>query len=173
MITAEDLARCQWGEPGGRAAAQTIGSWLLKQGFALSIGPIANKTFVPGQSVVGGGIAIDPEVAAYPGDMLHEAGHLAVAEPATRAAMNDVGSDPGEEMAAIDWSVAAARDCAIPLDVLFHEHGYKGEAGWLAETFGLGQPFGVPLLVWYGMTASPQGDSGSGAAFPNMIRRLR
>ena len=49
-------------------------------------------------------------------------------EPDCRAALSEVGSDGGEEMAVIAWSVAGARACGISLDVLFHADGYKGDA---------------------------------------------
>ena len=42
------------------------------------------------------------EETAYPGDMLHEAGHLAVVPPERRLEMDKhAGDDGGEEMAAI------------------------------------------------------------------------
>ena len=117
------------------------------------------------QAIASGCLQVDPAIEAWPGDLLHEAGHIAVAEPAARAALTQPSPDGGEEMAAIAWSVAAAQACAVRLDVLFHAEGYKGDAEWLHAEFAAGQPFGVPLLVWYGLT--------SAADYPQMARWLR
>lgn len=126
---------------------------------------MTGPSFVPGLAIAHGVLQIDPVGEAHPGDLLHEAGHIAVAEPERRAALSEVGSDAGEEMAAIAWSVAAARACRVSLDVLFHPAGYKGGAAELAADWEEGQPFGVPLLAWYGMT--------SAGTFPAMSRWLR
>ena len=159
------LADCRWHEPGGLASAETIAAFLQGAGIALNVEPLTGPSFVPGLAIANGTIQVEPGGAAYPGDLLHEAGHIAVAEPARRAALSDVGTDAGEEMAAIAWSVAAARACGVGLEVLFHSEGYKGDAAWLAAEFSRGNPFGVPLLAWYGLTSE--------AAFPAMRRWLR
>jgi hypothetical protein len=60
-------------------------------------------------------LCYDPAQLQHPGDLLHEAGHLAVKSPSDRrlAGVN-LGSDPAEEMMAIGWSYAAARcRCSI------------------------------------------------------------
>ena len=160
-----NLADCRWHEPGGPVAAETIAKFLQQTGIALVVEPLTGPSFVPGLAIAGGTIQVEPGGTAYPGDLLHEAGHIAVAEPTRRAILSDVGSDAGEEMAAIAWSVAAARACGIGLDVLFHTEGYKGDAEWLSAEFSRGNPFGVPLLGWYGLTTE--------AEFPKMTRWLR
>jgi hypothetical protein len=159
------LAACRWHEPGGLAAAEAIGAFLDSAGIPLRLEPLTGPSFVPGLAIQAGAIQIDPEGHAYPGDLLHEAGHIAVAESHRRASLSEVGTDGGEEMAAIAWSVAAARACKVPLEVLFHPAGYKGGAAELVSDWEAGQPFGVPLLAWYGMT--------SAAEFPAMSRWLR
>ena len=159
------LAGCRWHEPGGLAAARTIADFLGSIGIRIEVGPIDGATFLPGMAIASGCLQVDPAIEAWPGDLLHEAGHIAVAEPAARAALTQPSPDGGEEMAAIAWSVAAAQACAVRLDVLFHAEGYKGDAEWLHAEFAAGQPFGVPLLVWYGLT--------SAADYPQMARWLR
>ena len=165
MSEAVDVTRCQWLEPGGLAAAQAIVAFLEDVGIPLEVSAIDGGSFVPGLAIVNGTLRIDPMVMAWPGDLLHEAGHVAVVEPQRRLNLCDVGTDAGEEMAALAWSVAAAKACGTGLDVLFHPGGYKGDSAWLAEQFGTGAPFGVPLLAWYGMTSE--------AGFPSMERWLR
>jgi hypothetical protein len=159
------LAACRWREPGGLAAAEVIGTFLTSAGIPFAVTPLTGPSFVPGLAINAGVIQIEPDGEAHPGDLLHEAGHIAVATPGCRAALSEVGIDGGDEMAAIAWSVAAARACGVPLDVLFHADGYKGGANNLVADWEAGQPFGVPLLTWYGMT--------SAETFPVMTRWLR
>ncbi|HCF24716.1 MULTISPECIES: hypothetical protein [unclassified Novosphingobium] len=160
-----NLSTLPWHEPGGAPAAQVIGDFLLEAGFDVAIEPIEGATFLPGLAVDQGRLVIDPAVPSYPGDLLHEAGHLAVLDPERRGEPDAVTADGGDEMAAIAWSVAAARACNVPLEVLFHPHGYKGGSDHLIETFKAGQPFGVPLLAWWGLTTS--------AEYPAMQRWMR
>jgi len=54
-----------------------------------------------------GVLSIDEMRLLYPGDILHEAGHIAVTSPDVRGG-STFSSTPGEEMAAIAWSYAAA-----------------------------------------------------------------
>ncbi len=165
MVESEALAECRWREPGGPAAARTICAFLESIGIAVELAVPAGPGVVPGLAVHRGAVQVDPDGEAFPGDLLHEAGHIAVADPQCRATLEAVGDDPGEEMAAIAWSVAAARASGVPLEVLFHPEGYKGGADSLIAAFEGGGGAGVPLLGWYGMT----GDAG----FPAMARWLR
>lgn len=160
------LADCTWHEPGGRDAALAIGAFLSKVGIEVRVKPIDSGAFLPGLALEQGAIVIDPAVAVYPGDVLHEAGHLAVLPAERRAELGTVEADGGDEMAAIAWSVAAAHACGMPLEVIFHAAGYRGGSEGLIEAWsGDRHPFGVPLLVWYGMT--------SAETFPAMTRWLR
>ncbi len=165
MIDVEELSLCSWHEPGGQPAAQAIVAFLDQIGLTVGIGANLGETFLSGLAIRGGEIAIDPAVRVWPGDLLHEAGHIAVTEAAARAELDQPPADGGTEMAAIAWSVAAAHACGVGLDVLFHQEGYKGDAAWLRGAFEAGKPFGVPLLTWYGLT--------SDAEFPAMRRWLR
>ena len=160
-----NLAACNWHEPGGLAAAEAIAAFLVSVGMMVRVEPLTGPSFVAGLAIERGTIQIEPGGTAHPGDLLHEAGHIAVAEPSRRADLSEVGSDPGEEMAAIAWSVAAAQACGIGLDILFHPAGYNGEFDWLRGVFEQGQPFGVPLLAWYGLTSADD--------YPAMARWLR
>ena len=162
LIDVEELSLCSWHEPGGQSAAQAIVSFLGRIGLSVRIGADLGETFLPGLAIKGGEIVVDPAVRVWPGDLLHEAGHVAVTETAVRAKLDQPPVDGGTEMAAIAWSVAAAHACAIPLEVLFHSDAYKGGAANLVADWEAGQPFGVPLLAWYGMT--------SAEAFPTMTR---
>lgn len=130
---------------------------------------------MPGIWVENGTLVADNATLLYPGDLLHEAGHLAVMPPERRSkATGDIASEPGEEMAAQAWSYAAALAADIPLEVLFHDDGYRGDGPWLRELFSSGGLLGVPLLAWYGMTHLPNTEAPEDAAvFPNLSTWLR
>ena len=167
------IRQCRWREPGGIGAALQIGSFLEGIGIALEAGPVGNSQ-LPGLTVFHGRVRIDPDVPAYPGDLLHEAGHLAVSDPAMRGSIERIEPDAGDEMAAIAWSVAAARACEIGLDVLFFDEGYLGAASAFRENFAAGRTLGVPMLACFGMTAEPHRAQEWGMpAFPAMTRWLR
>lgn len=175
MITAEQVAACRWREPGGLAAAQAICLFLQEIGVALRIEPVAGEMFLPGIDVHQGAVRIDPERDAFPGDLLHEAGHLAVVEAPRRQDASGFDAEPGEEMAAMAWSVAAARHLGLPLEVVFHPEGYRGGSDAMLGAFaGNGSGPGVPLLSAWGMSAEPARAAEWGRApFPAMTRWLR
>jgi hypothetical protein len=167
------IRQCRWREPGGLAEALKIGAFLEGIGIAVEACPTGDS-LIPGMTVRLGRVRVDPQVAAYPGDLLHEAGHVAVSDPATRATIESIPVDPGDEMAAIAWSVAAARACGTALETLFFDEGYRGNAGALRTAFGGTGWVGVPLLAAFGMTAEPRRAAEWGVpAFPEMTRWLR
>jgi len=122
-------------------------AFLESIGIGVRYGAVADG-FVPGLRIEGGAIMIDTERWLYAGDLLHEAGHLAVQEPARRGTP---GGDGGGEMAAIAWSFAAALHLGIHAAVVFHADGYKGGGGALLENFLAGRYVGVPMLEWLGL----------------------
>lgn len=175
MIDTASLTDCSWqATGGGLIAATTIAAFLSGIGIKLSVGDIASPQFLPGLAVRNGAILVDPAIAVWPGDLLHEAGHIAVTSPDRRATLSDVSDDPGEEMAAIAWSWAAACTCGVEPRHLFHAEGYKGGSAALIDNFTSGHFIGVPLLTWYGMTREAANLELSGApVFPAMARWLR
>ncbi len=147
---------------------QRIFDFLVEIGLPIEEHDIPETTFLPGISVREGVLRFDPSRLKYPGDLLHEAGHLAILPPSERRRVSGhVGSDGGYEMAAIAWSFAASRHLGLPLDVLFHPDGYKGDSACLAENFSEGRYIGVPILVWRGMTGT-----NGGSVYPRMIHWL-
>ncbi len=152
---------------------ERILAFLAEIGIPVREGSLPDQTFVPGIFIERGALVIDRAKLAYPGDLLHEAGHIAVVPPAERAGLNDnLTTGPGEEMAAIAWSYAAALHIGIDPAVVFHPHGYKGGSQSLLDNFAAGHYLGVPLLQWYGLTR--ERDDGSAAAvYPKMDGWLR
>lgn len=149
-----------------------IWAFLREIGLSVHFTPLpSEKSFLPGIQMVGGGLHVDLSALLYPGDLLHEAGHLAVMPPKRRNAEAPSSDDPAEEMAAIAWSYAAVTHLGIPAEVVFHPHGYKGQASWLLQQFQSGNCIGLPVLWWLGMTTRPEGETPS--IFPKMLSWLR
>jgi hypothetical protein len=128
--------------------------FLLDIGFQIGEIELSQQTFLPGITVDRGTILIDESKLLYPGDLLHEAGHLAVIPAERRIRVEgDVGKKAAEEMMAIAWSYAAVVHLGLDASVVFHEGGYKGGAESLIENFTNGRYIGVPVLQWIGLTA--------------------
>jgi hypothetical protein len=163
------------------AAAETFADPLTERlarfvrgiGIAMTAAALPDATFLPGLDVRNGGIVVDQTRLAYPGDILHEAGHIAVADPAERqrAALEPTG---GDELTAIAWSYAALRHLGLEPSIVFHAGGYKGGAAAIIENFEAGRYFGVPLLHAYGMSCEPRLAAERGVPpYPHMLRWMR
>lgn len=138
------------------AATDTISAFLNSIGIPVTEETIEEETFLPGILMKNGGLAIDRTRLKYPGDMLHEAGHVAVMPPSARAKVSvNAGPDQGEEIAAMAWSYAAAIACGIDPELVFHNDGYQGGGDHLAGIYRDGHWPGVPLLAWMGLTGMP------------------
>jgi hypothetical protein len=153
----------------------TIVSFLGEIGLDVQARAIEVDTFLPGITVDDGVLIYDPAALQHPGDLLHEAGHLAVKPTADRdGASADLGKDAAEEMMAIAWSYAAAVHLGIPAEVVFHPDGYKGGSKSLIENFAEGRYLAVPMLQWLGMTHDAKRAAELGVApYPQMTRWLR
>ena len=151
--------------------AHRIASFLNEIGLHVRAGAVADGTALPGIDVDRAVLVVDEEELRFPGDLLHEAGHLAVVPPERRAAFHhDVGNDPAEEMMAIAWSWAAALHLKIDPAIVFHGSGYGGGGRWIVENFAAERYFGVPMLAYAGMTRAAARDGL--APYPHMTRWL-
>jgi hypothetical protein len=152
--------------------ADIITGFLNDVGLESRSGKLNVATFVPGIAIVHGVIVFDPSEMIYPGDLLHEAGHLAVMPiRRRRLAHLSVGKRAAEELMAIAWSWAAAVRLALEPSVVFHEGGYKGGSASLIENFEQRRFIGVPMLQWLGMTADARNATELGIEpFPHMIK---
>ncbi|MBL6937079.1 MAG: hypothetical protein ISS15_01765 [Alphaproteobacteria bacterium] len=151
-----------------------IAAFLRSIGIEVRGGTVTGDTTLPGIDIDHGALIVDEERLLYPGDLLHEAGHLAVAPPQTRAALvHDVGKDGAEEMMAIAWSYAAALHLKIDPAIVFHEHGYRGGSQSILDAMP-NEGIGVPMLQWLGMTFDRKRAPDAGVPpFPHMVRWLR
>lgn len=157
-------------------AVAEITRFLDGIGIPVRTGPVEGPTAVPGIAIEAGGLVVDPAGPRHAGDLLHEAGHLALLPPSQRATASgllpgDLGT--GFELGAICWSVAAATHLGLDLADVFHPEGYRGDSAWLIETYGSGVHPGLPLLQWAGLTWAPGAEPDGEAPFPAMRRWLR
>jgi hypothetical protein len=132
-------------------------SFLDEIGIPVRPGHVNDDTFLPGIEVVEGGLIIDEAKLLYPGDLLHEAGHLAVASRELRNKLSGKVEIPKADLnviesAAMCWSYAACIHLDLDPRVIFHEHGYHGHSQDLLLNFELGVFPGVHELVSAGMT---------------------
>lgn len=141
-----------------------ITGFLDRIGIAWLETALTDAEFLPGIRLEDGVLKFDREHLKWPGDLLHEAGHVAVTAPSRRAALDGkLEVSPADEMGALAWSYAAAVACGIDPLIVFHEGGYKSNGAQLAQQFAHGGGPGVPMLQWYRMTTS----------FPHMSHWLR
>ena len=157
-----------------KAALEKVTGFLTAVGIIVHYSPVSETSFLPGILIKNGELVIDIQRLQHPGDILHEAGHIAVAPPADRAILHDnvTANRPGtegEEMSVLLWSYAACLHLGIPPVFVFHPDGYKGESDWLLNNFRSGNYIGLPLLVWMGMTKDP----GEPGGYPAMTKWLR
>ncbi|PXY43537.1 hypothetical protein [Flavobacterium hydrophilum] len=136
-------------------------------------------SFLPGLDLGPNCLYIDFEKLLYPGDILHEAGHLAVTTSVERkiAGTDKMAADwpsQGEEMGAILWSFAAAKYLELPIEFVFHPNGYKNESEWLISNFTNENYIGLPFLEWTGLALGKvNAEKESKEAFPKMLKWLR
>jgi hypothetical protein len=152
--------------------------FLNSIGIATLFRKIDSGSFLPGLLIEQGCIVIDSDVLLYPGDILHEAGHIAVV-PADRRLLLDQQAiieskeRDTEEMMAIAWSYAACIHLEIDPHIVFHEEGYKGGGKSIVENFQAGRFFGTPMLQWCKMTVEPRNAQPGEPAYPQMLKWLR
>ena len=113
---------------------ERLAGFVREIGIDVRAAELPDKTFLPGLDIRDGAILVDEQRLAYPGDLLHEAGHLAVTDPDERGAPA-LSPTPGDEMATLAWSYAALKHLALEPDVVFHPHGYKGGSQALIDAF--------------------------------------
>lgn len=161
----------------------TMVNFLNEIGIPVTQCTLEEQTSLPGITIANEGLLVDEDKLLYPGDILHEAGHIAVAPPSYRKTISGT-IDPEEdfkyagELMALAWSYAAAVHLGIDPAIVFHEHGYHGQSQQILDNFRDGAAIsgviGVPMLQWTGMSAEGQHAQELGVPpFPHMIRWVR
>ena len=137
------------------------------------------ETFLPGLELGPDCIYIDYNKLLYPGDILHEAGHLAVTIPSERKLVGtvEISKDwptQGDEIAALLWSYAALHHLQLPAEFVFHPNGYKGSSEWFISNFTSGNYMGLPLLEWMGLCLGKEkAEKEQKMPFPAMQKWIR
>jgi hypothetical protein len=132
--------------------------------------------FLPGILIRNGCMIIDRETLKYPGDILHEAGHIAIVPAAERSSLNASAIEKrkdsqAEELMAIAWSYAACVHVGLDPYIVFHDEGYRGGGSYIVDNFNNKNYFGVPMLQWKGMAADEKKAAELGIApYPAMIK---
>jgi len=80
-------------------------------GMKVEASNLPGGTLLPGLDIACGVLSIDETRLLYPGDILHEAGHIAVTSPDVRGG-STFSSTPGEEMAAMLGHERGAPRCS-------------------------------------------------------------
>ena len=151
------------------------------RGIGLSVEEAAldEACFLPGVRIRRGALVFDHDRLLAAGDLLHEAGHIALTPAVHRHELEgDVlptqHHPHGGEVEAIAWSYAAALRIGLPLDELFHARGYKGGAQALAFSFSVGVYPGAAGLAELGLSAVGESARRAGVPpYPHMLRWLR
>jgi len=158
---------------------QIIVNFLDSVGIPVREGEVVADSFLPGLCIRHGSLVYDRAALRWPGDLLHEAGHIATVPAAIRDQLNDsldeLPSTPhGGEVEATAWAYAAIMHLGLPLTVLFHSEGYDGKSAQLIATYELGVYPGCFGLAQAGMTRLSADAALEGVpAYPHMIRWLR
>jgi hypothetical protein len=159
----------------------TIIDFITQIGIEVETAVIEEETFLPGILIKDGKILIDHDKLLYPGDLLHEAGHLAVMSSSDRQTsagnigeQKEYNQQAGEEMMAIAWSYAALTHLQLQPEVVFHPDGYKGSSNWLIEQYTGGKYIALPTLQWIGLCYDEKrAEEMKAKPFPHMLKWLR
>jgi hypothetical protein len=160
-------------------ALETCIDFLNRIGIETTFRKIDTTSFLPGLLIENGNIVIDTDALTYPGDILHEAGHIAVSPGETRSTLNPESiikstNRESEEMMAIAWSYAACIYLSLDPYFVFHDHGYKGGGSNIVENFEEKRYIGVPMLQWVGLTADEKrAIKLKVSPYPHMIKWMR
>lgn len=158
---------------------QKFSEFLNEIGLEIYPRRLEDETFLNGILIENGQLFVDESRLEFPGDILHEAGHLATAPAGLRPNLSDTVELPDFNMdsletAAMLWSLAAAVHLQIDPRIVFHANGYKGKSEELLFSYSLGVFFGINILEENEMAFSQNSAAQKGVApFPAMHKWLR
>lgn len=136
-----------------------IAGFLTAIGIEMVPTQLDDGCFLPGIVVQRGKLLVDEAKLTFPGDLLHEAGHLAVVSSDIRPTLSGEVTVPDANMEMMEvlataWAYAAIVHLGLDPNVLFHDGGYRGKSEGLIFTFSLGVYPGSYGLQCAGMTAT-------------------
>jgi hypothetical protein len=150
-------------------------NWI---GIEIIFSKMDTNGFLPGFLIEKGMLIIDRDLLQHPGDILHEAGHIAVVPAAERPGLTEKTmiqrkNREAEEMMAIAWSYAACIHLRIDPDFVFHEAGYRGGSSFITDSCSDKSYFGLPMLQGIGLTADEKNAQRLNIpSYPHMIKWL-
>ena len=156
-----------------------IADFLNDIGIEVIAANLSDECFLPGIVVENGRLLVDESRLEYPGDLLHEAGHLALAPSEIRPHLSGEVIIPNENMDLMEiqvtaWAYAATVFLSLEPNVLFHQGGYKGKSESLIFTFSVGIYPGAAGLEKTGLTAVGENARKLDVApYPNMLKWVR
>lgn len=156
-----------------------ISGFLNSIGIEVVAANLSDECFLPGIVVENGRLLVDETRLEYPGDLLHEAGHLALAPSEVRPHLSGEVIIPNENMDLMEiqvtaWAYAATVHLGLEPNILFHQGGYKGRSESLIFTFSMGVYPGANGLENFGMTATGEKARKLDVApYPNMLKWVR
>jgi hypothetical protein len=152
---------------------EMMADFVRSVGINVQSAVLDRRTVFPGLEINCGAVLVDESRLLHPGNILHEAGHIAVHDPKRRA-QPKFSPRPAEEVSAMAWSYAAIRYLCLDAEIVFYPGSYQGWAPSLIQAFGDGRYIGVPLLQLYGMTLETRRAAERGLdPYPHMLRWLR
>jgi hypothetical protein len=150
---------------------EKLACFVREIGIDVRKGAIPDKTFLSGLDIQHGAIVVDEQRLSHPGDILHEAGHIAVSDPAVRNAAT-LSPTHGAEIATLAWSYAVL--CHLDPAVVFHPDGHKGGSRSLIDNFTAGHTIGVTLRQYFGSRSNRNSPlSATLNLSPQMLRWIR
>ena len=150
-----------------------LATFVRSIGIEVQACPINRKTLFPGLEIREGAVLVDEDQLIHPGNILHEAGHIAVHDPDRRKEAKFLPSK-GEELGALAWSYAATMHLGLFSELVFYPGSFQGWDTSLIENFAEGRFLGVPLLQRYGMALEQRFASEEGLKpYPHMLRWVR
>ncbi len=156
-----------------------ISDFLNSIGIEVLSEKLDDECFLPGIVVEKGKLLVDEEELKYPGDLLHEAGHLALAPAIVRTDLSGEVVIPDIDINMVEayvtaWAYAAVIHLGLEPRILLHEGGYKGKSESLIFTFSVGVYPGANGLENFGMTATGENARKLGVApYPNILKWMR
>jgi hypothetical protein len=152
---------------------QLLLDFLADIGIEVREDEVPADSFLPGIRLTAGMLVVDRAALRWPGDLLHEAGHIATTPAALRATLDDrIADDAGiphrGEAEATAWAWAALSHLGLPPTLLFHEGGYHGHSAGLALTYQMGVYPGAA-----GRAAAGMARLGGEGGYPRLLCWLR
>jgi hypothetical protein len=150
-----------------------LADFVRSVGIEVEPSNICWKTQFPGLDIRAGVVLVDESQLLHPGNILHEAGHIAVHDPDKRKNQK-FQPGRGEELSALAWSYAATVYLNLNMELVFYPGSFHGWSNALVENFKEGRYVGVPLLQRFGMSyESRLATIHRVPPYPHMVRWLR